>query len=282
MGDVMDIAASVDNKRAVIALLTDFGLSDVFVGVMKGVIAGIAPDAQVIDITHAVAPQQIASGAWQLATVYRFFPRGTVFTCVVDPGVGSARGAIALHAGDWLFVGPDNGLFSYIYVEQPIHRAVTLANTRYQLSQVSATFHGRDVFAPAAAYLALGVGLDEFGPTVEPSSLVRLDVQPPVRNDGTIAARIVHIDHFGNIVTNIPLALVPDLFDEQVRIRALFAENGAIVEQRVRFFADATNGAPFLFTDSTGMLGVAVREGNAARALGLHSGTEVTLLITRR
>lgn len=278
----MDKSASVDNKRAVIALLTDFGLSDSYVGVMKGVMAGIAPDARMIDITHAVAPQQIASGAWQLATVYRFFPRGTVFLVVVDPGVGSTRGAIALHAGEWFFVGPDNGLFSYVYAEQPIHHAVALANTRYRLSQVSSTFHGRDVFAPAAAYLALGVGLGEFGPTIEPSSLVRMDVQQPIRENGTIVAQIVHIDHYGNIVTNIPLALVPDLFDEQVRIRAIFAETGAIVDQCVRFFSAATNSAPFLYADSTETVGVAVRGGNAAAMLGLHPGSQITLIITLR
>jgi S-adenosyl-L-methionine hydrolase (adenosine-forming) len=278
--DSMDMSAPVDNKRAVIALLTDFGLSDTYVGVMKGVIASIVPDARLIDITHAIPPQQIVSGAWQLAMVYRFFPRGTVFLCVVDPGVGSARGAIALHAGDWSFVGPDNGLFSYVYAEQPVHRAVTLANTRYRLSQVSTTFHGRDVFSPAAAHLARGVGLAEFGPALDPASLERLDVQWPVRENGTIAARVVHIDHYGNIVTNIPLALVPDLFDEQVRVRAVFAETGAVVEQRARFFAAVTGSAPLLYTDSTGTLGVAVRDGNAAQALGVHLGSKVTLTLT--
>lgn len=276
----MDMSAPVDNKHAVIALLTDFGLSDTYVGVMKGVITGIVPDARLIDITHAIPPQRIASGAWQLAMVYRFFPRGTVFLCVVDPGVGSARGAIALHAGDWFFVGPDNGLFSYVYAEQPVHQAVTLANTRYRLSQVSSTFHGRDVFAPAAAHLARGVGLGEFGPALDPASLVRLDVRRPVRENGTIAAHVVHIDQYGNVVTDIPLALVPDLFDEQLRVRAVFAESGAIVEQRARFFTAATSGAPFLYPDSTETLGVAVREGNAAQALGVHPGSEVTLLLT--
>jgi S-adenosylmethionine hydrolase len=276
----MDMSAPVDNKHAVIALLTDFGLSDTYVGVMKGVITGIVPNARLIDITHAIPPQRIASGAWQLAIVYRFFPRGTVFLCVVDPGVGSTRGAIALHAGDWFFVGPDNGLFSYVYAEQPVHRAVTLANTRYRLSQVSSTFHGRDVFAPAAAYLALGVGLSEFGPAIDPASLVRLDVRRPVRENGTIVARVVHIDQYGNVVTDIPLALVPDLFDEQMRVRAVFVEAGAIVEQRARFFTAATSGAPFLYVDSTETLGVAVREGNAAQALGVHLGSEVTLILT--
>jgi len=278
----MDTSVSVANKRAVIALMTDFGLGDGYAGVMKGVIAGIAPDVQVIDITHEIAPQQIASGAWILAEAYRYFPRGTVFTCVVDPGVGSARGAIALHAGDWLFVGPDNGLFSYIYTEQPVHEAVMLANAQYRLPQVSTTFHGRDVFAPAAAYLARGVSLSDFGPAIDPATLVRLTVQQAVRQNGTITACIVHIDHFGNIVTNIPLTLVPELFGEQVQVRCIFADSGAVVEQHSRFFAAGSGGVPFLYNDSAGTIGVAVRNGNAATALGARLGSQVTLIVGPR
>src|SRR5947209_16690949 len=143
----------------VIAMMTDFGLGDGDVGVMKGVIIGIVPHVQIIDITHDVAPQNVPSGAWILASGYRYYPPGTVFVCVVDPGVGSSRGAIAMHAGDWFFVGPDNGLFSYIFVEQIVHEAVILDNSAYRLPQVSSTFHGRDIFAPAGAHLARGVAL---------------------------------------------------------------------------------------------------------------------------
>jgi len=135
------------HPRPVIALLTDFGTGDGDVGVMKGVIAGITPDAHIIDITHDVAPQNIASGAWILASAYRYFPNNTAFVCVVDPGVGSNRGAIAVHAGDWFFVGPDNGLFSYILSEQAVHAAALLSNPAYHLPHVSSTFHGRDLCA---------------------------------------------------------------------------------------------------------------------------------------
>src|SRR5207248_3664906 len=145
--------------RPVIALMTDFGLGDGDVGVMKGVIVGIVPNVQIIDITHDVAPQNVPSGAWILASGYRYYPPRTVFVCVVDPGVGSSRGAIAVHAADWFFVGPDNGLFSYIFVEQIVHEAVVLDNPAYHLPQVSSTFHGRDIFAPAGAHLARGVAL---------------------------------------------------------------------------------------------------------------------------
>src|SRR5579863_5685528 len=157
----------------VVALMTDFGTGEGDIGVMKGVIAGITPNAHIIDITHDIAPQRIASGAWVLASGYRYFPANTVFVCVVDPGVGSTRGAIALHAGEWFFVGPDNGLFSYVLAEQPAHAAALLSNPAYHLQQVSATFHGRDIFAPAGAYLARGAAaiLLDLGIAIDPAAL---------------------------------------------------------------------------------------------------------------
>src|SRR5437868_1874435 len=171
------------DARPVIALMTDFGIGDGDVGVMKGVIAGIIPDAHIIDITHNVGPQNVASGAWILAAGYRYFPKNTVFVCVVDPGVGSSRGAIALRAGDWYFVGPDNGLFSYIMSEQTIHAAVLLTNPSYHLSAVSSTFHGRDIFAPVGAYIARGLNdvFFDLGPSVKPAELKRLEVGGAIR-----------------------------------------------------------------------------------------------------
>jgi S-adenosylmethionine hydrolase len=265
-------------ERPAVALMTDFGLGDGDVGVMKGVIAGIAPQAQIIDITHEIAPQNVASPAWILSTAYRYFPVGTVFVCVIDPGVGSSRGAIAVAAGDWFFVGPDNGLFTYIYAEQPVHGAVLLQNPAYQLPQVSSTFHGRDIFAPAGAYLARGVALPEFGSPLAPAALQRLPIEPPVRRRNSIEADILHIDHFGNIITSIPLSLVPDLFDLG-EVRAEFAGNHPVVTQRRRFFAGgAVDGVPFLYGDSSGYVGIAVRNGSAARTLGVSASTPVTLI----
>jgi S-adenosyl-L-methionine hydrolase (adenosine-forming) len=264
--------------RPVVALMTDFGLGDGDVGAMKGVIAGIAPQAQIIDITHDVAPQNVPSAAWILSSVYRYFPAGTVFVCVIDPGVGSARGAIAVAAGNWFFVGPDNGLFSYIYAEQPLHGTALLQNPTYQLPQVSSTFHGRDIFAPAGAYLARGVDLREFGPAVELAALQRLNIEPPMRRGNAIAATVLHIDHFGNIITSIPLSLVPDLFDS-AEVRAEFPDQ-AMVTQRRRFFAGgAVDGVPFIYGDSSGYVGIAVRNGSAARTLNVSVGMPVTLVI---
>lgn len=262
----------------VVALLTDFGVGDGDVGVMKGVIAGIAPDVHIIDITHAVEAQNVASAAWILASAYRYFPAGTVFVCVVDPGVGSTRNALALHAGNWFFVGPDNGLFSYVFQEQPLHGAVSLTNPAYRLPEVSSTFHGRDIFAPAGAYLA-GNGtriFAELGPALDPTALIRLTATTATRNGQTIEAHILHIDNFGNLITSIPLSLVPELFTAPAA-RLLFPKQGIVVDQRRRFFAQGEdNGQVFIFGDSSGYVGIAVRNGNAASTLGIKSGTPVT------
>ena len=281
---------SASTNHPVIALMTDFGTGDGDVGVMKGVIAGILPEAHIIDITHDVAPQRVASGAWILDSAYRYFPTGAVFVCVVDPGVGSARRAIALHAGEWYFVGPDNGLFSYVLAEQPVHRAVLLSNSMYHLQQVSSTFHGRDIFAPVGAHLArsMGTELPDMGATIDPATLLRLDIAPPVRKGAAIEAHILHVDRFGNLITNVPLALVPDLFDLP-QVKALFPVTGRVVQQRRHFFAESGNGSesgegglPFIYSDSSGYVGIAVQNGSAAQVLGAGYGASITFVMYTR
>jgi S-adenosylmethionine hydrolase len=272
------------HPRPVIALLTDFGTGEGDIGVMKGVIAGITPDAHIIDITHDVAPQNIASGAWILASAYRYFPNNTAFVCVVDPGVGSNRGAIAVHAGDWFFVGPDNGLFSYILSEQAGHAAVLLSNPAYHLPHVSSTFHGRDIFAPVGAYLARGLTstFHELGTPVDPTSLQRLNVTLATRQGMNVDAHIVHIDNFGNLITGIPLTLVPDLFTA-TKIRLVLSKDGVVIEQRRRFFADGPNdGQPFMYGDSSGYAGIAIRDGNAAQTLGIGVGANIALTVIEK
>ena len=268
------------NPRAVIALMTDFGIGDGDVGVMKGVITGITPDAHIIDITHNVGPQNVSSGAWILAAAYRYFPRNTVFVCVVDPGVGSTRGAIALHAGDWYFVGPDNGLFSYVMSEQPVHASVLLTNTSYHLPIVSSTFHGRDIFAPVGAHIARGLEdlFFELGPSVNPAELRRLELGGTVREGSTINAHIVHVDNFGNLITSIPLAALPELYTVS-QVKIAFKENGVIVEKVRQFFAEGPDdGQAFIFGDSSGYVGIAVRNGNAAKTLGVGLGAPLSLI----
>jgi len=287
------------SSRSIIVLLTDFGSGDGDVGVMKGVMLGIAPDAYLIDLTHDIKPQLVASGAWVLGVSYRYFPAGTIFLCVVDPGVGSKRRALALSAGSWLFVGPDNGLFSYVLAEQPARSVVELTNPAYHRTEVSATFHGRDIFSPVAAHLASGVALSALGPQIDPATLRPLPNVPPVRRLNTIEAHIIHVDHFGNLITDIPLHMVPELFHCST-VQLLFPTQGSVITERRRFFsanpaagttvgtegrrsslADVSRPAPvpFIYGDSSNYVAVAVQNGNVARILDAGYGASVTLII---
>jgi hypothetical protein len=266
---------------AVVALLTDFGQSDGYVGVMKGVILRIAPHMQIVDITHDIAPQDVASGAWILATCYRYFPRNTIFTCVVDPGVGSSRHPIALHAGEWYFVGPDNGLFHYVISEQPVHTAVILDQSDYHLSEVSSTFHGRDIFSPVAAHIASGATLSQVGSLIAPTELQRLGITPLQHEGNQIAAHIAHIDHFGNIITDIPLSLVPDLLERSGIQLILPAQHATVAARRSTFasqYDPAIDKQPFIYGDSSGHVAIAIRNDNAARTLRVKRGDPVTLI----
>ncbi|MDQ2886813.1 MAG: SAM-dependent chlorinase/fluorinase [Chloroflexota bacterium] len=275
----MQLPSSSSKQRPVITFLTDFGTSESYVGVMKGVALNICADAQLVDVTHDIAPQQVAVAAWQLSTSYRYFPAGTIHVCVVDPGVGSARQPIALHAGDWFFVGPDNGLFSYVLAQQPVHEAIVLTNPAYHLPQVSTTFHGRDIFSPAAAHIASGVSLEALGTRVDPSTLQRIDAGPPERQGSQISAHIIHADHFGNLISTIPFSLVPDLFSS-ASVRLDFPAQGVSVSERRRFFSAATDkGEPFIYVGSSGYVAVAIQNGNAAKTLGVTDGAAIKLVV---
>jgi S-adenosyl-L-methionine hydrolase (adenosine-forming) len=249
-----------------IALLTDFGVADGYPGVMKGVILGIAPNAPLVDLTHEIPPQDVRSAAWVLHTAWRYFPERTVFLCVVDPGVGSDRRPIALHAANHYFVGPDNGLFSYVLAEASASRAVMLANPRYLPERRSATFHGRDVFAPAAAWLAAGVALEELGSGLALESLVRFPLSEPQWQGTSLVAHCTHIDHFGNILTDVTGPLAETVFAAPAITLTLA---GQPITARAGTFAKGPEGALFLYLDSSGYLAVARRNGSALAALGI-------------
>ncbi|MEC4806831.1 MAG: SAM-dependent chlorinase/fluorinase [Jaaginema sp. PMC 1079.18] len=194
-----------------IALLSDFGLSDVYVGVMKGAIAQIASDIRVIDLTHQIPPQNRLAARFCLLNAYRYFPPGTIFVAVVDPGVGSDRQGIAIQCDFGYLVGPDNGIFSGILAQSPAISAVTLSNAAYwRTSEPSTTFHGRDIFAPVGAYLAAGVPLSQIGNPLNPADLVELSLPPPQKGDREILGHIQYIDYFGNCITTIPRSWVQD------------------------------------------------------------------------
>lgn len=271
-----------------IALLTDFGIRDHYVGVMKGVMRGICPEATFIDITHEVPAQAVRDGALTLRQSYRFFPSGTVFLAVVDPGVGSSRRALLVHAGEYTFVAPDNGVLSYMFAEFESMRAFALENPRLRLQQVSSTFHGRDIFAPAAAYAANGnLELEEFGPAVDPSTLVRLPAPRLELDATTVRGEVTRIDHFGNAITSIgPLSWLddahlqlasgtglPQLNASRARITA-----GRHQIQGVKHAYHEVSAHEILAQiDSAGFLEIAVNQGSAAQELNLHVGDEILI-----
>ena len=268
--------------RPILALLTDFGIRDTFVGVMQGVILGIAPMAHIVDLTHAVPVQDIATGMWMLGMSYRYFPAGTVFVGVVDPGVGSERSPLAVHAGEWYFVGPDNGLFTMIYQQQTVHQAVALTNHAYHLPHVSATFQGRDVFSPVAAHIATGVPLSELGPALDPQALQRLDTAPAQQVGQSIKGSIVYADQFGNLISNIPASLLPAQFFVRPDIHLDVPARGVRITERRRYFAEQTaqtraKDEPFLYIDSANYLGIAVQNGSAAAKLAMGVGESIML-----
>jgi hypothetical protein len=257
----------------IVSLLTDFGTADYFVGAMKGAVLSANPSAHVVDITHEVPPYDIEAGAFTLRAAFETFPAGTVHVAVVDPGVGSVRRAVAVVGGGHAFVGPDNGLFGHVYERVGTFKVFHLTNEKYFRQGVSATFHGRDVFAPVAGALSRGVGAEELGPEV--SDFVRLPSAAPARRpDGTLAAAVIHVDRFGNCVTNVTRQ---ELSGEAVARGAHLVVAGREVRSFRRFFAEAegARGEPFAVWGSAGFLEVAVFRGSAARALGVTRGAAV-------
>jgi S-adenosyl-L-methionine hydrolase (adenosine-forming) len=256
---------------SIITLLTDFGSQDYFVGAMKGAILSINPGARIVDITHEIPPRDIRAAAFNLLALYKEFPAGAIHVAVVDPGVGSRRRGIILECKDQFFVGPDNGLFSWICEREEGFLAVNLTNEKFFRHPVSHTFHGRDIFAPAAAALSSGIALKEFGPVID--DLVQLESLEPERVDGrVIEANIIHIDRFGNCITN--------LTRDHLGAAAKLVVNGREVSSFREFFADMAAGEDELFClfGSAGFLEIAARNTSAAKILGARPGDRVILM----
>ncbi|HET8527770.1 MAG TPA: SAM-dependent chlorinase/fluorinase [Gaiellaceae bacterium] len=264
----------------VITFLTDFGLEDDFVGTCHGVIARIAPEVRVLDITHGIKPGRVLQGALMLANTLPYMPEG-VHLAVVDPGVGGQRRALALQdASGRLHVGPDNGLLLPAAERfGGVVEAHELANPRYALESVSRTFHGRDLFSPAAAHLALGVPLGELGPPIDPDELVRVERPAPQVDGSRIRAAVLAIDRFGNAALNLSrddlerAAIVPGTTVE------VDARGNRFYATAARTFADARDGDLILYEDSYRNVAIAVSRGSAAQLLGLDEGGELTLRV---
>jgi S-adenosyl-L-methionine hydrolase (adenosine-forming) len=267
----------------VITFLTDFGLQDDFVGTCHGVIATIAPDARVIDVTHGVRPGHILQGALVLANTLPYMPAG-VHLSVVDPGVGSGRRPLALRDREGrLHVGPDNGLLlPAAEVFGGVAEAHELANADYSLQPVSRTFHGRDLFAPAAAHLAAGAPLEELGPPVDPEALVRIETPKPEVGQNRIRAVALVVDRFGNVALNLRREHLGDVeLGAGMRVE-IISRGERFYAVFARTFADAPRGALILYEDSYGSLAIAVSRGSAAQLLRLEEGGEIVLDLAAR
>jgi S-adenosylmethionine hydrolase len=267
----------------VITFLTDFGLQDDFVGTCHGVVATIAPDARVIDITHGIRPGHVLQGAIVLANTLPYMPAG-VHLAVVDPGVGSGRRALALRDKEGrLHVGPDNGLLLPAAGRfGGVAEAHELANADYSLQPVSRTFHGRDLFSPAAAHLAAGVALDELGPPVDPDELVRVELPKPEVGQNRIRATALGVDRFGNIALNLRRDQLEQL-DLAAGTRVELTSRGErFFAVSARTFADAPRGALILYEDSYGSLALAVSRGSASQLLRVEEGAEIVLDLAAR
>ncbi|MBI3590247.1 MAG: SAM-dependent chlorinase/fluorinase [Candidatus Melainabacteria bacterium] len=187
-----------------ITLTTDFGNSDPFVGIMKGVILDIYPNAKIVDLTHNISPQNIRQASFILRSSYYYFPKGTIHLCVVDPGVGSSRKPVLIKTKDYFFIGPNNGLFSFVIENEKLINIIELTEKKYWLKNISQTFHGRDIFAPVAAHLAQGKDIKDFGQEITKNKLILLKQDSPIKTKNKIRGTVQYTDHFGNIITNIP------------------------------------------------------------------------------
>jgi S-adenosyl-L-methionine hydrolase (adenosine-forming) len=260
-------------RRPILTLTTDFGTKDHFVGVMKGVILGICPEAHIIDISHEVQPFEISEGAYLIAQAYPHFPPKTIHVLVIDPGVGSARRPILVEAGGHYFIGPDNGAFAMVYSKTP-HKIRAITNEKYFLEPVSRTFHGRDVFSPCAAYLAKGARPSTFGKLIE-DYLKPVFTEPQRIGKRVWQGTVLHIDRFGNLITNFHI----DHFSD-VRVRPFELAIGTRILRRLGLtYAEVDPGEVFAIVGSSGYVEVAVNQASAARALGCGVGAPCELTL---
>jgi S-adenosyl-L-methionine hydrolase (adenosine-forming) len=265
-------------SNTIIALLTDFGLSDNYVGIVKGVIKSIAPDTNIIDISHSLRPQNIKQAAFMLMNSIKFFPESTIFLTVVDPGVGTERHALATKIGNHYFLAPDNGVLSYVIKDSPVKQYYSLTKSEYHLKSISATFHGRDIFAPVAAHIANGVELNSVGVKVKSSDIVVipnpqcfLDIQEVWHGE------VMHIDHFGNIITSLSAQSIGIKQVDSIQdLKTWNFESGDIkIKGLNSTFANVEQGDLLAYIGSSGFLEFGLRDGNAAETYETEIGQNV-------
>lgn len=259
----------------ILTLTSDFGNQDQYVSAMKAVILGISPRARLIDISHEIKPQDIMAAAWVLKNTAFLYPPGTVHLAVIDPGVGTKRKAIAAKIKDQYFVGPDNGLFSLL-LENNTYKAFELSNEDYWFEKRSDTFHGRDIFAPAAAHICNGVDISKFGKEVK--KLVNYKWALPIADEEGMQGWIVHIDRYGNLITNISAELMRKYIDDHdIKI---FIGN-TIIHKIEKTFGSVAEGEPTAIIGSSGMMEIVVNKGSAEQMLGVEKGAPISIMFQK-
>ncbi len=259
-------------SNPIITLLTDFGTKDHYAASLKGVILGINPRVSLVDITHQVSPQDVTEGAFLLGSAFSFFPRGTIHVAVVDPGVGGPRKPILVVTSNHYFIGPDNGIFTFVLQREKAKKVLALSNSKYFLSRVSKTFHGRDIFAPVAAYLSLGIKPEAFGNRL--SSWEKLNPKKPVQKGSELQGEVLHIDRFGNLITNIDEQLLFDFAEG----RGFSTRIGKrTIRGLKRGYWEGERGQPIALIGSSGFLEVSMREGSAQRRLKVEKGETIVV-----
>lgn len=253
-----------------ITLTTDFGSRDPYAGIMKGVILGINPEANIIDLAHGIPPQDVMAGALALSASLPYFPLGTIHVAVVDPGVGSKRRAFLIESERSYFIGPDNGIFSLVLGDRPIQQIVELSNPAYHLKPTSATFHGRDIFAPAAAYLSLGISANELG--AQAQDFTRLPWPQISKREASIEGEVIYIDGFGNVITNIREDDLP-----ANRSGLTVSLRGITARGLVPSYAWGREGEYVALINSSTLLEIALSKGNAQAASGAELGDKVSV-----
>jgi len=263
-------------SRPIVALLTDFGTKDHYAGTLKGVVLSVCPDANLVDIGHDIPAHDVVAGALELAACYRYFPNGTIFLVVVDPGVGSSRRGVAADISDYRFVAPDNGVLSAVFLESPPKRVVELTERKFSRPTISRTFEGRDRFAPAAGFLAKGIALVSLGKTIK--DFHTIDLPRPSVSGTEVRGEVVRVDRFGNLITNIDHRSFQQ-FGSGAAIAVVVG--GREVPRIVATYADAPAGELCALFGSTDHLEVAINAGDAARTLSLGRGTPVTVRLVQ-
>ena len=254
----------------ILTLTTDFGVSDGYVAAMKGAVLTCLPDAQIVDITHQVPPQDIVAGAFAMYCACRFFPAGTVHVGVIDPGVGGDRRGIVVETEHFAYIGPDNGLFSWVYAHEAVRRIVAIENAALMRPQVSSTFHGRDVFAPVGARLLTGVPCDAVGPEIDDP--ITCDLWGVEEEGDVLIGRVVSVDHFGNAISMITRARIDEKFPDGAFEIALGETRFDRIDQT---YASVAEGRALALYGSLDTLEIAVRGGSASRVLGIERGDEI-------